>query len=80
MKLIKSADLAEEWGMAETELLRRRRRYGWPCVRLARTDVRFTEQQVEQIVAMQSTAAKPSAKKPAKSGTGQSQRSASRAS
>lgn len=78
MKLIKAADLAAEWEMQESELLRRRRRNGWPCVRLSRSDVRFTEQQVAQIVAMQSSVAK-APRAAAKSGTGQSQRSASRA-
>lgn len=79
MKLIKAADLAAEWDMSEPDLLRRRRRYGWPCVQLSRQDVRFTEQQVEQIVAMQSRSGKPTPKKDSKS-TGQTKRSASRAS
>lgn len=79
MKLHKAAELAADWDMSEAELLRRRRRYGWPCVRLSRTDIRFTDQQIEQIVAMQSSGAKkPEAKKAA--GTGQSKRSARRAS
>jgi hypothetical protein len=80
MKLTKAADLAAEWDMAEDELKRRVRRYGWPVVRLSRTDWRFTDQQVEQIVSMQSRAASKPAKKSATSGTGQSKRSAARAS
>lgn len=62
--------------MTEAELKRRVRRYGWPVVKLTRTDWRFTDQQVEQIVAMQSTSAKPKPKTTA--GTGQSKRSATR--
>lgn len=78
MRLTRASALAAEWDMTEDELKRRVRRYGWPCVRLSRTDWRFTEQQVEQIVAMQSRAAKPVEKKTA--GTGQSRASRSRAS
>jgi hypothetical protein len=79
MKLTKSSDLATEWDMDEAELKRRVRRYGWPCVRLSRTDVRFTDQQIEQIVAMSSRAAvtKTANEKPR---TGQSKKSRGRAS
>lgn len=79
MRLTKASDLAVEWDMTEDELKRRVRRYGWPCVRLSRTDWRFTDQQVEQIVAMQSRAPKAVEKKTA-AGTGQSRASRSRAS
>lgn len=78
MKLTKAADLAADWDMTEPELKRRARRYGWPVVKLSRTDWRFTDQQVEQIVAMQSRAAKPPAKSDSKD-TGQSKRSKGRA-
>lgn len=75
--LTKAADLAAEWDMTEAELKRRVRRYGWPVVRLSRTDWRFTEQQIEQIVSIQSRAAAP--RQPSKkAGTGQSKRSAAR--
>jgi hypothetical protein len=77
MRLRKAADLAAEWDMDEPELKRRARRYGWPVVKLSRTDWRFTEQQIEQIVAMQSRAAKPAPSRAA-AGTGQSKRSQSR--
>lgn len=77
MKLIRAAELAEQWNLTEDELHRRRRRNGWPCVKLARDDVRFTEEHVAQIVALQSTP--PRTRKARKSGgTGQSKRSASR--
>lgn len=56
--LKKAADLAAEWDMTEPELKRRVRRYGWPVVRLTHTDWRFTEQQIEQIVAMMTTPAR----------------------
>lgn len=78
--LTKAADLAAEWDMSETELKRRVRRYGWPVVKLSRNDWRFTDQQIEQIVAMQSRAGKPAAAKDRPAKTGQSKRSASRAS
>lgn len=73
MRLIKASALAADWEMTETELHRRRRRNGWPCVKLSRTDVRFTEAQIEQIVAMQSRVASPV--KAATSRTGQTSRS-----
>lgn len=78
MKLTAASTLAADWDMTEDELKRRVRRYGWPCVRLSRTDWRFTEQQIEQIVAMQSRAPKPPKDAPAK--TGQSQASKKRSS
>jgi hypothetical protein len=81
MKLRKAADLAAEWDMAEAELKRRVRRYGWPVVKLSRTDWRFTDQQIEQIVAIQSVEGWPrAAKKKTTAGTGQSKRSVARAS
>lgn len=81
MRLTKAEALAEQWDMTVEELKRRARRYGWPVVKLSRTDWRFTDHQIEQIVAMQSRASKPADTKKAagKSGTGQSKRSASRA-
>lgn len=78
MRLVRAAALAAQWDMTEAELKRRARRYGWPVVRLSRTDWRFTDQQIEQIVAIQSRASKPAEKKTAAS-TDQSRRSASRA-
>ena len=80
MRLTKASALAAQWDMTEAELKRRVRRYGWPVVRLSRFDWRFTDQQIEQIVAMQSRAAKPAGAAKKTAGTGQSKRSASRAS
>jgi len=79
-RLIRASDLASEWGMTEKELKRRVHRYGWPVVRLSRTDWRFTDQQVEQIVAMQSRATTPKKKAASSNKTGQSKRSAARSS
>lgn len=79
MKLHTASALAAEWDMDVDELKRRVRRYGWPCVRLSRTDWRFTDQQIEQIVAMQSRASKPRESRPA-AATGQSKASRRRAS
>lgn len=78
MKLITEDELAADWGMEPAKLRRMRQERGWPCVRLGRFDVRFTEAQVEQIVAMHTTApAKTSTKAPTKA-PGQTARSASR--
>lgn len=78
MTLTKAADLAAQWDMTEHDLKRRVRRNGWPVVKLSRTDWRFTDMQIEQIVSMQSSATKPAAR-PSSKGTGQSKRSQSRA-
>lgn len=49
------ADLAEMFGADETLILKWRRQYGWPCVKVGRK-VRFTQEQVEQIIARHSSA------------------------
>ncbi len=49
-RLTTAAELAEEWGISEADLHKRRRRFNWPCVRLGRFDVRFTESQIAQII------------------------------
>ena len=78
MKLKTDIYLAELLGIEVEDVRRATRTKGWPCVRPKRTVWRFTEQQVEQIVAMQSRGgSKPAPKKTAH--TGQSRRSASRA-
>lgn len=54
-----------------------RRKHRWPCVRLGRFDIRYTEDQVAAIVAMQTV--KPSkVESPAVSIGGQTKRSAAR--
>lgn len=48
------AELAEQFGITTKKLHELRKRNAWPCVKLGRFDVRFTDEQVEQIVAMHS--------------------------
>lgn len=63
--------------LSEKRTAELRLKHQWPHVRLGRFDIRYTEAQVEQIVAMQTVVAKaapsPTAKIP-----GQTARSASR--
>ena len=54
MKLITDIELAERFGIAVKKLHDLRRARNWPCTRLGRFDIRFTELQVEQIIAIQS--------------------------
>ncbi|UFN46071.1 hypothetical protein [Nocardioides okcheonensis] len=57
-RLTKASDLAAQWDMTESELKRRARRHGWPVVRFSRTDWRFTDQQIKQIVSIMTTQAR----------------------
>jgi hypothetical protein len=75
MNLTTAADLAAQFGIDEAKLHRLRVRNNWPHVKFGRNDVRFTDAQVEQIVALQSQTAKPKAKV-----VGQTKRSAARTS
>jgi predicted site-specific integrase-resolvase len=52
MKLTTDAELAERMGISVEKLHQLRKRHRWPCVRLGRFEYRFTEAQIEQIVAM----------------------------
>jgi hypothetical protein len=72
------AQLAEQFGIELDKFHDLRKRHNWPCVRLGRFEYRFTEAQVEQIVAMHSSARpkKSQASKPAV--PGQTARSAAR--
>ena len=56
MRLLTEEELAQDFGLPVHTIRRYRRSRGWPHVRLNRLEVRFTEQQVEQIVRMQSEA------------------------
>lgn len=69
--LIRDTDLAAEFGIALDRFHRLRREKHWPCVKFSRTDFRFTPEQVEQIIAMQTVANAPRS-------TGQTARSARR--
>lgn len=78
MKLITDQELADQFGLESVEKLHTlRARYHWPCVKLGRQEVRFTEAQVEQIVAMHTNAPTETSTKPLL--TGQTSRSANRA-
>lgn len=75
--LIRAADLAAELGLEdEAHLHRLRRRKGWPCVKISRFDVRFTPEQVERIIAIQTH--EPAKPKTAGPVSGQTKRSARR--
>lgn len=50
--LLTDADLAARFRLDLTQFHALRKRHGWPCVKLGRFEYRFTEEQVEQIVAM----------------------------
>lgn len=76
MNLTTAADLAEQFGIPESKFHELRRAKQWPCVRFGRFDIRFTDEQVEQIVAMQSV--KPDTRNPRPALPGQTQRSARR--
>lgn len=49
-ELTTDAELAERFGIDLEKLHILRRRHGWPCVKLGRFDVRFTDAQVDQIL------------------------------
>lgn len=51
MRLTTDTDLATQFGITTEKLHELRRQHSWPHVRLGRFDFRFTDQQVEQIVA-----------------------------
>jgi hypothetical protein len=81
MELITDAQLAEQFGISVEKLHDLRHRHRWPCVKLGRFEVRFTEAQVEQIVAKHTetpatTSTATTASRPAVSG--QTARSARR--
>lgn len=74
-KLLTDADLAKRLallnagGRPDVEKLHiLRRRHGWPCVKLSRYDVRFTEQQAEQIIASRTVAPRKPKKEEPKNG------------
>lgn len=57
MKLITEAELAAEiLKLTPKKAAERRRAHKWPHVRLGRYDIRYTEAQVQEIVAMESVA------------------------
>jgi len=62
MKLLTDAELAEAMKIPVEHLHRLRKRYHWPCVRLGRWEYRFTDEQVEQIIAQHTEENRPDAK------------------
>lgn len=79
MNLATDVDLAAEFGIDLAEFHRLRRYHRWPAVKLGRNVYRFTETQVELIVE-QMTVEPDRTRRPSKVKTGQTKRSAARAS
>lgn len=50
MKLTTDTELAEMFGLTVDELNRLRVRRGWPYVKLGRNRIRFTDEQIREIV------------------------------
>lgn len=76
ISLATEADLANilGGGMTPERVATLRRRNGWPCVRLSRFEIRFTDAQIEEIVSQHSRlSAKPTLRT-----AGQTKRSAAR--
>jgi len=61
VRLTTAAELAEQFGITVERLHELRRARSWPHVRFSRFDFRFTAEQVEQIIAMQSVTPERSA-------------------
>lgn len=57
MNLTTEADLAAKFDITPEKAAELRKRKGWPHVRLSRFDVRYTDVQIEQIVASHSVTA-----------------------
>ena len=75
--LITDTDLADQFGITVEELNVLRLRHHWPHVKLGRKHVRFTPEQVEQIIRQHSEAVTPGPAKPL-AFAGQTKRSAAR--
>jgi uncharacterized protein YecA (UPF0149 family) len=80
LHLTTDAELAEHFGLTLERFSELRRRKNWPHVRLTRFDIRFTDEQVAQIVAQMTRqpAAKAAAAAPEPALAGQTKRSKSR--
>jgi phage terminase Nu1 subunit (DNA packaging protein) len=77
VRLYTAAELAEIFGRSERQILEWRLQYGWPCVKIGRT-IRFTEAQLEQILAQQSQTSKSAGDEATPAIAGQSKASAAR--
>lgn len=60
MKLITEAQLADLLTLPIERVAEMRRREAWPHIRLGRFDVRYTDRQIEQIIALHTIEATPS--------------------
>lgn len=78
MSLMTEAELAADFGIDEQKAAELRRKHDWPHVRLSRFDVRYTEEQVRQIVDSHSHRASAPAAAPTGPIAGQSAKSAAR--
>lgn len=76
MNLTTETQLAEQFGLDIEKASELRRRHNWPHVRLGRFDVRYTDAQVEQIVALHTSA--PKSESGAATVPGQTKRSIAR--
>lgn len=74
MNLTTEADLAEKFDITPAKAAELRKRKRWPHVRVTRFDVRYTDAQIEQIVASLSV----TPDRDVAAGTGLTQRSARR--
>ena len=74
LHLTRESVLAERWDLSVEQFRLLRRRHGWAHVKFSRQDIRYTDQQIEQIVRDMTTAG---VAKPAED-TGQTDRSAKR--
>lgn len=77
MDLTTETQLAEQFGIKPERAAELRNKHHWPHVRLGRFDVRYTEEQVRQIVDLHTERAVPQSG-PAVTVSGQTSRSASR--
>ena len=77
MKLITDVQLADDFGIEVEELHRLRARHHWPFVRFGRYEIRFTEEQVAEIVESRTVRSGASTAPPS---NGLTERSAARAS
>lgn len=77
MNLRTEAQLAADFGLPVEKVAELRRKRSWPHVRLSRFDVRYTDEQIAEIVERHSQRPKAGATAPAKV-TGQTSRSANR--
>lgn len=76
--LITDTELADRFGIEVKKLHELRKAKGWPCVRLGRFAIRFTTEQVEQIVALHTEAPAKATPRQVPAVAGQTKASAAR--